>query len=226
VVAVSRFEQQLFEKACRLDASRFRIVQNGGDLPAAGGQVTRSPGRIVSSGRLEGYKGHQRLIAALPIVRRSIPDATLHILGSGPYEGKLRALIGTLGLQKFVTIECIAPGDRERMAESLTAAAVFAALSEYEAHPVAVMEALTLGIPVVGLATAGMGELVEDGLVRGVPRDASPETIAQTLITALKGRRLSGSATLPTWDSAAADLTRIYKDAAGAGPKPRRSYDP
>ena len=37
------------------------------------------------------------------------------------------------------------------MAESLCQASVFAALSEYEAHPVAVMEALTLGIPTVGL---------------------------------------------------------------------------
>ena len=33
IVAVSRFEQRLFQKACSLDASRFRIIQNGGDLP-------------------------------------------------------------------------------------------------------------------------------------------------------------------------------------------------
>ena len=45
-----------------------------------------------------------------------------------------------------------------------------AALSEYEAHPVAVMEALALGVPAVGLDTAGIGDLVQDGLVRGVPR--------------------------------------------------------
>jgi glycosyltransferase involved in cell wall biosynthesis len=225
VVAVSRFEQQLFEKACCLDASRFRIVRNGGDLPATAEQVMGIPGRIVSSGRLERYKGHQRVIEALPIVQRSIPDATLHILGSGPYEGKLRVLIGILGLEKSVTIECIAPDDRARMAESLGAAAVFAALSEYEAHPVAVMEALMLGIPIVGLDTAGIGELVEDGLIRGVPKDASPTTVAQTLITALKDRPASGSATLPTWDSAAADLAHIYKDAVRAGPKPLRSYD-
>ena len=90
------------------------------------------------------------------------------------------------------------------MAQALGRAAVVAALSEYEAHPVAIMEALTMGIPTVGLDTAGIGDLVEDGLVRGVPRDASPAMIARILIAALEGQHVSGSARLPTWDSAAA----------------------
>jgi len=219
VIAVSRFEQQLFEKTCRLDASRFRIVRNGGDLPSTAGQATEIPGRIVSSGRLERYKGHHRVIEALPIVQRSVPHATLHILGSGPYEGKLRKLTANLGLEKSVTIEHIAPGDRERMAMSLGATAVFAAMSEYEANPVAVMEALTLGIPTVGLDTAGIGDLVEDGFVIGVPKDASPTTIAHALITALNDRRVRDPAPPPaTWDSAATDLARIYKDVIG-GPR-------
>jgi glycosyltransferase involved in cell wall biosynthesis len=181
------------------------------------------PGRIVSSGRLERYKGHQRIIEALPIVQRSIPDATLQILGSGPYEDQLRSFIKTLRLEKSVTIEYIAPDDRERMAESLGGAAVVAALSEYEASPVAVMEALTLGIPTVGLDTAGLSDLVEDGLVRGVPKDASPATIARTLVAALERRWRSDPAGLPTWDAAADDLANVYMEAAGARPRSPRS---
>jgi glycosyltransferase involved in cell wall biosynthesis len=226
VIAVSRFEQQLFEKACRLDASRFRIIRNGGDLPSTAGQAAEIPGRIVSSGRLERYKGHHRVIEALPIVRRSVPHATLHILGSGPYEGKLRKLTANLGLEKFVTIEHIPPSDRERMAMSLGATAVFAAMSEYEANPVAVMEALTLGIPTVGLDTAGIGDLVEDGFVRGVPKDASPTTIAHSLITALNDRRVRDPAPPPaTWDSAATDLACIYKNTIRGTRELVRPYD-
>ncbi len=220
---MSRFEQELFQKACSLDASRFRIVQNGGDLPTTASPARMIPGRIVSSGRLERYKGHQRIIEALPIVQRSIPDATLQILGSGPYEDQLRSLIKTLRLEKSVTIEYIAPDDRERMAESLGGAAVVAALSEYEASPVAVMEALTLGIPTVGLDTAGLSDLVEDGLVRGVPKDASPAAIARTLVAALERRWLGDSAGLPTWDTAAVDLANVYMDAVGATPRSPRS---
>jgi glycosyltransferase involved in cell wall biosynthesis len=154
-----------------------------------------------------------------------MPDATLHILGAGPYEGKLRALIKSLGVDRSVTIEYIAPSDRERMAESLGQAAVFAALSEYEAHPVAVMEALTLGIPTVGLAATGIGELVKDGLVKGVHRDASPATIADALVAAMDNSYTIGPAILPTWDIAAENLACIYKDVARTEPKPLRLYN-
>jgi glycosyltransferase involved in cell wall biosynthesis len=224
-VAVSRFEQQMFQKFCRLDASRVKLIQNGGTLPSLASRAEVIPGRIISSGRLERYKGHHRLIEALPIVQRSIPNATVQILGSGPYERQLRSLITTLGLKDSVTIECIAPSDRGRMAKALGGAAVVAALSEYEAHPLAVMEALTLGTPTVGLNTAGISDLVEDGLVEGVPKEASPTDIARVLVAVLEGQSVCSPAELPTWEIAASDLAQVYVDAVEAAPKPVYSQD-
>ena len=220
VVAVSRFEQRLFQQACSIDAARFKIIPNGGDLPPTEEQCSVVPGLIVSSGRLERYKGHDRAIRALPIVRRSIPNATLRILGSGPYESHLRSLVQSLGLQKFVTIEYVPLHDRPRMLMVLGRAAAIVALSEYEAHPVAVMEALTLGIPAVGLDTTGIGDLVEDGLVRGVPRNASPTTIARALVAALECQRVTGSAELPTWDTATLSLAHLYMFTVATASRP------
>jgi glycosyltransferase involved in cell wall biosynthesis len=222
VVAVSRFEREVFQDACGLDPARMRMVRNGGDL-AAGlppHRGTAVPGRIVSSGRLERYKGHHRVIDALPLVRRTVPDATLHILGAGPYEGALRTRVKALGLEQSVTIEYIAPADRGRMAAALGQASVLAALSDYEAHPVAVMEALTLGVPVVGLHTAGVGDLAENGLVLGVPADAAPADIARSLVASLRGGQAAPSAgrpvaALPTWDDTAAELAEVYLSVAG-----------
>jgi glycosyltransferase involved in cell wall biosynthesis len=226
VVAVSRFEERMFQEVCRLDASRLRIIQNGGDLPVRVTSLETVPGRIVSSGRLERYKGHQRVIEALPIVQQSVPHATLHILGSGRYEGRLRALIDTLGLDGSVIIESIAPDDREQMAKALGAAGVVAAMSEYEAHPIAIIEALALGIPAVGLATAGIGDLVDDGLVSGVPVDASPEVIARALVTALDRQGVGNMAELRGWDAAASDLAQVYIEVAGTAPGPASPRDP
>jgi glycosyltransferase involved in cell wall biosynthesis len=162
----------------------------------------------------------------MPIVQRSIPYATLQILGSGPYEGKLRSLITSLGLQKSVTIEYISPGDRERMARTLGAAAAVAALSEYEANPLSVMEALALGIPAVGLDTTGIGDLIADGLVRGVPRNASATAIAEALIATLEeDREVSSSAKISTWDAAARSLAQVYLDAIQDGSRPVQSQD-
>ena len=222
VVAVSRFEQSMFQNLCSLEPSHCRIIQNGGELPHNALGTTRIPGRIVSSGRLERYKGHQRVIEALPIVLRSRPDATLHILGSGPYEHQLRMLVEALHLEGTVTIENIPPDDRKWMARSLGQASVVTALSDYEAHPVAIMEALTLGIPAVGLDTAGVGDLVADGLVSGVPKDASPTTIARTLIAALETDQVNAPARLPTWSTTATDLAQVYLDAVVATPTPLR----
>lgn len=210
IVAVSRFEQQLFQQTCHLSASRLRVIQNGGNLSSKNQLPERIPGRIVSSGRLEKYKGHQRVIEALPIVRQTIPDATVHILGSGPYHSTLQKLTASLGMDEFVKIEYISPDNRVRMAESLREASVFAALSDYEAHPVAVMEALTLGLPVVGLDTAGIGDLVADGLVKGVAKSAPPAIIARALIAAMTSPCVKQPTQLPTWEAAAADLADVY----------------
>jgi glycosyltransferase involved in cell wall biosynthesis len=218
IVAVSRFEQRLFHTLCCLDVTRFRIIRNGGDLLTDGRQQKMIPGRIVSSGRLERYKGHQRLIEALPIIQRSIPEATLHILGTGPYEHQLRSLANALGLQGSVTIEYISPNNRDRMSEALSQAAVAAVLSEYEAHPLAIMEALAHGIPTVGLDSTGIADLVEEGVVEGVPKNASPTVIARILVAALEGHSVSASAHLPTWDIAATNIARVYVDAARAAP--------
>jgi glycosyltransferase involved in cell wall biosynthesis len=222
VVAVSRFEQRLFQKICFLDTARFKIIQNGAGLTENEVRTDIIPGRIVSCGRLERYKGHQRIVEALPIVQRSVPEATLHILGSGPYESRLRSLIRTLGLEESVTIEYIAPDDRQRMATSLGAAAVATALSEYESNPVAVMEALALGVPTIGLDTAGMGDLVEDGLARGVTKDASPTAIAQALIDVLRHQSTNDLPALPTWDAIAADLVDVYLNSVKAATGPLR----
>jgi len=218
IVAVSRFEEQVFRKACSLDPARIQIIQNGGDLPASEFPAEVIPGRIVSCGRLEHYKGHQRAVDALPLVQRSVPGATLHILGSGPYEPQLRARVAALSLQESVIIESIDPGNRARMAESLSQACVVAVLSEYESSPVAVLEALTLGVPAVGLDTAGISDLIKDGLVTGIPRDASPAAIARILAAALQDRRAVVAAGLPTWDAVAARLAHIYLDTLGATP--------
>jgi glycosyltransferase involved in cell wall biosynthesis len=115
-------------------------------------------------------------------------------------------------------IEYIPPTDRDRMAESLGRAAAVASLSEYESHPLALIEALRLGVPGIGLNVAGISNLVQDGLVTGVSSDASPVVIAQALISGLKTRPLTVSPGLTTWDSAAANLAQVYLKAAGATP--------
>jgi glycosyltransferase involved in cell wall biosynthesis len=96
------------------------------------------------------------------------------------------------------------------MARALSEAAVVAAFSDYEAHPVAVMEAVALGVPVVGYDTAGVGDLVADGLVNGIDPDCPPR-LAATALSAAMRLRPTPPAHLPTWDEAADALAMLYR---------------
>lgn len=217
LVGVSHFEAELVAKEARISADRVRVIRNGGGLPGLQEHVARVPGLIVSSGRLVNYKGHQRVIEALPIIMKAVPEARLQIYGggdSGSNEPELRALADSLGVADRLSITALPPEDREGMARALCEADVFAAMSDYEAHPVAVMEALSLGCSVVGLDIAGIGELVHEGWVRGVSADSTPEQIAAGILAGMGQPSLVDPATLPTWDTHAQALRDLYLEIA------------
>jgi glycosyltransferase involved in cell wall biosynthesis len=215
LIAVSRFEAAVFERYGGLKDKPVAVIRNGGTLPSSVSGTDVVPGRIVSVGRLERYKGHQHVIEALPHVIRKVPEAHLLILGNGPYEDHLRKFADQLGVSSQVRIRYIASSDRLGMATALAESSVVAALSDYEAHPVAVMEALSVLRPVVGCDTAGVGELVAKGWVRGVPPGSSAAVVAQELVTAMSSPSLAIDTQLPTWDSCADQLAHIYLSSLG-----------
>jgi glycosyltransferase involved in cell wall biosynthesis len=218
LIAVSRFEAVTLARHARLGPKRIIVIRNGGGLPSPRVGTVTVPGRIVSSGRLERYKGHHRVIEALPHVMREIPEAHLLILGSGPYETDLRELARQLGVSDRVSIRHLAPAERQNMATALAEASVVAALSDYEANPVAVMEALCVARPVVGYDIAGIGELVAEGWIRGVPCGAPAAAAARALIGAMSAPPPADLARLPSWDSCAEQLAQVYLSSLGAAP--------
>jgi glycosyltransferase involved in cell wall biosynthesis len=218
LIGVSRFEARTISEQAHLGSRSIPVIRNGGTLPPPPEGTAVITGRIVTSGRLEKYKGHHRVIEALPYVIHDISEAHVIILGSGSYESELRALASRLGVSDRVSIRHVAPADRAAMAGALAEASVVAALSDYEAHPVAVMEALSVGRPVVGYDTSGIGDLVTEGWVRGIRPGSSAATVAQTIVQAMSSLPLVDPAQLPTWDDCAEQLRRVYIAAAGTAP--------
>jgi glycosyltransferase involved in cell wall biosynthesis len=220
LIAVSRFERSRFHAITGIPLARFTVIGNGGALPPVASDATPVPGSIVTSGRLEKYKGHHRVIAALPLIRQSIPGATVTVLGSGPYERQLRDLAVRLGVADHVTFRHLLPHERSEMAGILSRSAVMAALSSYEAHPVAIMEAVVIGLPVLGFDVAGTGDLVEDGLVTGIGLDADEAEIARALVRLLEAGdttpHRAPATQLPTWESCTAQIASVYRRAIGS----------
>jgi glycosyltransferase involved in cell wall biosynthesis len=215
LIGVSQFEARTLSGDARLASESVRVIRNGGTLPPPTPGTAPVPGRIVSSGRLERYKGHHRVIEALPHITPAVPDAHVVILGSGAYETQLVELARRLRVEDRVTIRSIDPGDRGAMADELVQASVVAALSDYEAHPVGIMEALSVGRPVVGYMTSGVAELVAEGWVHGIdPRSPIPD-VAKQIAAAMSSQPLIDPAALPTWDGCARQLADLYRSLAG-----------
>lgn len=218
LVAVAEFEIGMFSRELDLPVERFVLIPNGVDLP----QVSAGPGRrsgkeprIASVGRLERYKGHHRVISAFPHVLQQKPGARLWIAGSGPYEQELRALSQRLGVQEKVEIRAVAPEAREQFARELSGMSLFVLFSEYETHPIAALEAISLGCPVLVADSSGMHELAEKGFARSLPLNCTDEQLAEAMIAQLDHPlKVQTSLHLPTWDDCARELLSLYQSVA------------
>lgn len=217
MIAVSAFEAELFAGRLRLPAGRFSIIPNGAHLPAVGADVAPDPNLIVSVGRLERYKGHHRAIEAMPALLERRPGARLRIAGAGPYEAELRALSSRLGLSERVEIGPVPPGDRASMARLLGRAGLVTLLSDYESQGIAVLEALTLGRPVLVADTSALREYADCGLARAIPAHSPAATTAAAMLDQLTAPLLPRVSDLPSWDSCAGSLLRLYQQIAAQG---------
>jgi glycosyltransferase involved in cell wall biosynthesis len=219
LVAVSRYELERFATLLGLEPSRLHLIPNGADpLPVADTPPPLSGRPLIASvGRLERYKGHHRVIEALPSLRELHPEARVAVVGRGPYEGTLRELARRLGVEDAVTFTAFDHGERAELGSLLASSNVVTLLSEYEAHPVAVMEALGLGRRVVVADTSGLSELDRYELVRVVPLGIEPAALAAVLAEAA-GAPPAPVPALPTWDDCVAALSRLYRDVLSRPP--------
>jgi len=147
-----------------------------------------SPGAspvILAIGRLETQKNFPNLLHAFAKVRAS-REAKLLILGEGSEREHLTALVAELGLTADVSM----PGFVANPAAYMARAAVFAMSSNWEGMPVAQMEALTLGTPVVSTdCPSGPAEILANGAYgEMVPMD-DPTALAEAIERVFSGAR-------------------------------------
>lgn len=211
LIAVSNFEADYFGHQLHLPKSKIVVIPNGSHLPKVDNlDAQRDPGLILSVGRLERYKGHHRVLEAMPAVLQQRPDVRLRIVGAGPYEQELRQIAVRLGVSDRVEIGSLPPSDRQAMARTLKQAGLVVLLSEYEAHPISVMESLAMGCSVLVADTSGLSELAERGLVRSIPLNSTPDQVAAAMLQQLRHPLLPAAVDLPTWENCTAELLDLY----------------
>ena len=213
LVAVCEYEREKFARTLHIPESRIRLIRNGSEpLPIDPAAPTEegSP-LLVSVGRLERYKGHHRILRAMPAILKQAPDARLVLIGSGPYEQPLRDMAAELGVADRVSIRSFGPDQRGGLGKIISDADVACLLSDYEAHPIAVMEAIGTGTKALVADTSGLSELGRVGLATTIALEAPPEQVAAAVF-AVMAAPAAAPAAIPTWDDCAAALQQLYRE--------------
>jgi glycosyltransferase involved in cell wall biosynthesis len=144
--------------------SEVEVVPVGLDLrkfpPAPPRTADDEPVRIVSVGELTARKGFDLLLEAMQLVWQHAPDAELDIMGEGELSSQLRRKAQSLarGPRLIRFHGFVADPYRE-----LPRYSMFVLASRSDNLPVAIIEAMLAGLPVVATDVGGVSELVRDG---------------------------------------------------------------
>lgn len=137
---------------------------------------------VVGVGRLVYVKGFELLVAALPRVLGDVPATRVILLGHGPERAALERQASALGVADRLRLEGEVSGADGRFLDYLAAADVCAAPSRNEGMGRALVEAMAIGLPVVGAAVGGIPAVIgDDEAGRLVPPD-DPEALARALV--------------------------------------------
>ena len=159
--------------------------------------------RVICVARMDIWKGQEYLIRAFSHFHRHVyPSSTLTLVGYGPREADLRALVDSLGLADVVRF-------RGRLAHYKVALLlrhhdVYVQPSichqetmQEEGQPIAVLEAIAAGMPVIVTDTGAVAETVKVGPYEGnayVVESRSAVAIAGALEEVVRAPRSSGRA--------------------------------
>ncbi|MHB9148995.1 MAG: glycosyltransferase family 4 protein [Thermoleophilia bacterium] len=182
--------------------------------------------RVGTVARLVEVKDIDLFVEVIARVASVVSDVRAAVVGSGPESERLRALSTSQGMDGVVTF----PGDVRPGSAVVREFDVFLLTSVSEGIPMAVLEAMSAGVPVVATDVGGMSEVVQEGVTgslvsRGSDRDMVAAGLAARILdllsdSGLRGRMGAAARALVrrdfSADAAARVLLEAYRDCLAA----------
>ena len=176
VVALSSAHAAYLESVEGVDPRKIVVIENGIDTGLYDGVdeevVTNLRGQlgidagdrvVVMVASLRPEKAHEALLEAAKTLVAERPDTGLKFLvvGEGPRRGMIETLRSRLGLENHVFLL----GEREDIPEILRLSDILVLPSHaaVETLPLAILEAMAAGVPVVASAVGSVPDIIEDG---------------------------------------------------------------
>ncbi|MFZ0639621.1 MAG: glycosyltransferase [Candidatus Acidiferrales bacterium] len=170
-IAVSEANARYLIEQKRIPARKVSVIQNGCSIERVDPAKAHPEGIRESLGfskgdlvllamaRLEPQKGHRILLQALALLQTQFPNMRLICLGTGALQDELKKVTQDLGLEAIVRFV----GFQSNVSDWLAAADIGVLPSFYEGLPLAAVETLAAGLPIVATAVDGTPEVVIDG---------------------------------------------------------------
>lgn len=143
---------------------------------------------LISVGRLVYAKAHEVIIASMPAVLKEFPNVKLEIVGDGPLRADLQAQIEKLDLSESVKLA----GQSDHVACHLAAADIFILSSRSEGLPIALLEAMSAGLPCIATQVEGVDEVLVEGEHGLTVPVENPEALAQAILQLLRNPEARG----------------------------------
>jgi glycosyltransferase involved in cell wall biosynthesis len=185
-------------------AERVAVIANGVDTqkyaPMSDATEVRRELGIASDAPVVGIvaalrpeKNHELFIEMARRVVSQLPAARFLIVGDGPCRADLERRCREMSLESNVLFV----GSRNDVPRLLAATDVFALTSHNEANPISILEAMSVGLPVVSTNVGSIHEAVSDGITGNLVPAGNGELLAARvlgLLTDLRKRRAMGTA--------------------------------
>jgi glycosyltransferase involved in cell wall biosynthesis len=192
IAAISNFNREFIERHAGPGLLSKTYVVHCGVTPAEYPlpDAPRDPGgifEILCIGSLQPYKGQRHLVDACGLLKARGVAFRCRIVGGGELRGALERQIRDAGLGSEVLL--LGPLPQEQVAALLPTAhcycqpSVITPAGKMEGIPVAIMEAMACGLPVVATDISGIPELVGHGTTGLLVPPAEPAALAAALAT-------------------------------------------
>ena len=160
-----------------ISAEKLTFIPNGTETPEVVRRDSRAPLVVGAVGRLIDAKDYETLIRAARNLRNAGFEFELHIVGDGPRRGVLESLVLELRLESVVKL-C---GFRQDIDRCLAAFDIFVMSSIREGQPMALLEAMAHGLPVVATKVGGIPKTVLDGREGLLVEPGDPNGLASAI---------------------------------------------
>lgn len=147
------------------------------------------PFKLVTVCRFVEKKGLEFAIRGFAKALAKAPDQAIHfeLIGSGPLEDSLKALVQELHIAEFVTFSGALPhkevADALNRSDALILPSVVSSDGDMEGIPLSLMEAMASGVCVISTYHSGIPELIENGVSGLLAEERNPDQIADHILS-------------------------------------------